>query len=122
MFRESPDHWLPPVDVYDTPGAWLVFVEIPGVSMQEIDLSVTGDRMVVRGVKRSPANGHIAEKLEIRTGAFKREIMLPGRVDASSITARMSNGVLMVRIPHVQMASVSIPVSDDGDDAPCEEG
>ena len=108
--------WTPAVDIYEAAGVWLVYVELPGVDLRDVDLTVLQESIVIKGLKRPPASGLAAEKLEIFTGSFYREIMLPGPVDLSAVTARMENGVLVISLPVQDRLSMRIPV--EGPDSP----
>ena len=46
--------WVPVADVYDTPDAYLLEIELPGLARPEIDIQVKGRELVVRG-ERHPA-------------------------------------------------------------------
>lgn len=91
--------WAPPVDVIETAEGYVVTVEVPGVSPETIDLSVTGRALAIRGAK--PADEARPQTLvsERRYGPFHREVVLPGDFDFESAQAEARLGVLFIRLP-----------------------
>ncbi|MFO8182789.1 MAG: Hsp20/alpha crystallin family protein [Candidatus Aegiribacteria sp.] len=116
LLRQGEIDWTPSVDIYEADDRWLVFVELPGLTTEDIDLTVFAESIVIRGVKKPPAREFLAQKLEIYTGWFHREITVPGRIDVERVSASMENGILTVVLPSVTEESVRIPVDSEG---PC---
>jgi HSP20 family protein len=79
----------------------VVTVELPGVEAKDVDISVVGDQLTVRGKREAEAVGEDAAwvRQERPVGEFVRSIQLPYRVDADKVTAEMRNGVLRVTLP-----------------------
>jgi HSP20 family protein len=79
-----------------------VRVELPGVDLKDISLTIRDAVVRVSGVKREP---NVSQKLlcyyclERRYGKFLREINLESVVDARRATAQLDNGVLVVELP-----------------------
>jgi HSP20 family protein len=76
---------------------------LPGLERKDVEISVDGDVLTIRGEKKVEAkeedkskNYHVTER---SYGVFFRAIQLPAGVDPASIQATMSNGVLKVTIP-----------------------
>jgi len=113
MYR-NPDNWVLHADVYGTPDGFELFIEIPGVSREDIDLEVTPMTIRVRGLKKTPCQGATALGIEIQTGRFEREIHLPSRVDTSAVSAELKAGVLHVVLTRKIPVRVSIPVKSEG--------
>ncbi len=104
-------NWTPAIDIYKAQNAWLVYVELPGLSSSDIELIVFSDGFAFRGTRIPPEKGLIAEKLEIFTGIFHREIHLPGKVDIAEVTASMKNGILCIKLPELNQTSIRISES-----------
>jgi len=103
----------PPVNVYDTEQAYVVEALLPGVEGKDIDLSITGDTLVLKGTKLPLPD--VADDSYLRRerghGAFNRTVVLPDSVEAAGVTAKQSNGVLTVRLPkHAQARSHRVEV------------
>jgi HSP20 family protein len=108
----EPTGWTPMVDVYETPEETLVVAEIPGVDPAKVELSVTGNLLILRGVKEA---GELPEAQlqarERRFGTFLRQVMIPGDVDFDAAQADAKNGVLTVRLPKRRAAKPrTIPI------------
>jgi HSP20 family protein len=93
--------WSPPLDMAETDDAVLVNVEIPGIEPKDLDISVTGDVLTIRGEKRDgkETEGHNYLRVERRYGAFTRTLALPAPVDAQDVEAKAHAGVLEIRLP-----------------------
>ncbi len=96
----------PPVNVYDADDAYVVEALLPGVGTSEIDLSITGDTLLIKGTK--PPLPDVEEDRYLRRerghGTFNRTVVLPDSVDVGQVTAKQTNGVLTVRLPKSEQA------------------
>ena len=95
----------PPVNVYDGQDDVVVQCEVPGVAREDLDVSLTGETLAVRGTRKSPADeqaegegeGVRYEVRERGMGEFNRTIVLPDRVEAEKVEADLTAGVLTIR-------------------------
>ncbi len=96
----EPTGWSPLVDVYETPEETIVVAEVPGVDPAKVELSITGNLLVVRGVKETAEQlePHLQAR-ERRFGSFLRQVMVPSDVDFDAVQADAKNGVLTIRLP-----------------------
>jgi HSP20 family protein len=100
---------LAPVDVYQTDDAIVVKAAMPGVKPDDVDISVTGDTLTIRGeVKEELSNGngdavryHVRER---RYSRFARSLTLPSMVNAGKAEAEIENGILTLTIPKAEEA------------------
>jgi HSP20 family protein len=97
-------------DTYD------ITLELPGVETDDIDISVDGNALTVKGEKHSErtSEGRTYYFSEREYGAFQRTFRLPPDADAGAISAGHKNGVLQLSIPKVapkQPASKRIEIS-----------
>jgi HSP20 family protein len=95
------EEWTPAVDVAETPEKVTVKAEVPGIDPKNIDISLVGDVLTVKGEKKSEReetkeNYHLVER---SYGSFSRSLRLPAAVDADKIDARYEKGVLTVTCP-----------------------
>jgi HSP20 family protein len=91
----------PAVDVTEDDNAYKIAAELPGMSEKDIDISVTGDVIVLKGDKRQEReekeeNRYVSER---SYGAFQRTFALPDGVDRDKIGAEFARGVLTVTLP-----------------------
>jgi HSP20 family protein len=93
--------WMPAVDVIEKDDKFLVKAELPGMKEEDIDVSVVGDTLTIKGEKKSESE--VKEENYYRSerayGSFYRSIPLPSTVDADKIEANYEDGVLEVTIP-----------------------
>jgi HSP20 family protein len=88
------------VDVYETPEATLLLVDVPGVETDKIDLSITGKLLTLRGVREAEELPGAAPSVrERKVGPFHRVVEIPSSVDVDAIQASAKNGVLTIRLP-----------------------
>jgi HSP20 family protein len=88
------------VDVVDTSDAVKVYCDIPGVSKDDIDLSVASNVLTIKGEKKEASEKEKNEQKSYRdetwAGSFQRTISLPDSVDPQNVEATMKNGVLTI--------------------------
>jgi HSP20 family protein len=96
-----PHAFRPPADVFQTPDAVIVVMEIAGMRDESIDVRLEGRRLLVRGVRRDPfgAMPRAYSAVEIPYGPFERVIVLPADVDAERAEARYDDGLLRLILP-----------------------
>ena len=96
----------PPVNVLNGPEDIIVQCELAGVGREDLDLSITGETLVVRGVKHPPAEEDKVryERRERGSGDFSRTVVLPDKVDPDQIEAKLADGVLTIRLPKSEAA------------------
>jgi HSP20 family protein len=91
---------VPSIDVTETDKEIVVAAELPGLERKDVEISVEGDTLTIRGekkVEKDEKDKHVVS--ERRYGVFLRAFQLPPGIDASKIDATMSNGVLKITIP-----------------------
>lgn len=92
--------WGPAVDVIEGDKDVTVRAEIPGIDPKDLDVSITGNELVLAGEKResSERSGKAYHLAEARYGSFRRVVLLPSGVDRENVEADYTNGVLTVRL------------------------
>lgn len=98
--------WTPAVDISETGESVLVQAEVPGLEPAEIDVSLEGNVLTIRGEKKDQREekGENFHRVERQYGTFIRSIQLPTEVVADQVTASFKNGVLEVRLPKSEEA------------------
>jgi len=97
----------PPLNVSRDENELIVSVELPGMSMENVQLSLTGDTLSIKGERKTmaaDAKDVAALRTERPAGGFMRTIELPERTNPDKAEARYANGVLTVRIPKDEAA------------------
>ena len=93
--------FAPAVDIKETAEAVVVKAEVPGMDAKDINISVTGDVLTIKGEKKSEReekeeNYHLVER---SYGSFSRSLVLPAAVNLDKIEAKYDKGVLTVTCP-----------------------
>ncbi len=90
----------PPVNLWLGENSVVITAELPGLSSDEIDLTVVEDSLTIRGEHKPAASEEQAvwRRRERPTGPFARTVELPFRVDPDRVQARVVNGVLEVEL------------------------
>lgn len=93
--------FAPAMDVVETAQEYRIYLQVPGVVEEDIDLAVENSWLVVRGERESPFDFERARRLcsEWRYGYFERRFRLPGEVERDRIVAALDSGVLTIRAP-----------------------
>lgn len=92
--------WLPTTDILEDKKKITLKVEIPGVEARNIDVSLDGRRLTIKGEKKhekkeKDENFHRTERFY---GQFQRIIELPAEIDPSKIDASYKRGVLKIEL------------------------
>lgn len=95
-----------PVDVYQTEDEVVVKASIPGIKPEDIDISVTGDTLSIRGEAREEEEEksgqyHLRERMY---RSFARALTLPSSVDPDKAQAEFKDGVLKLTLPKLEEA------------------
>ncbi|MDP9366358.1 MAG: Hsp20/alpha crystallin family protein [Chloroflexota bacterium] len=103
------------LDVKETPEAFVVTASVPGVGPEDVEMTVLGDTLRIRGERReeSENQGEQGRWLirERRYGAFERTVSLPTTVKSDAAEAEFKDGILTVTLPKAEEAKPrSIPV------------
>ena len=91
----------PAIDMSEDEKVYKISAELPGIDAKDIDVSVSGDTLVLRGEKRQAKeekdkNYHFSERAY---GSFQRSFQLPSTVDRDKVAADFSKGVLTITLP-----------------------
>lgn len=81
-----------------------VTAELPGISPEKLDISVSGDVLTIKGEREITTESKDAEWLrrERIAGSFTRSLKLPFHIAADKVRADYSNGVLRLTLPRVE--------------------
>lgn len=98
--------WSPAVDIYDSKDNVMVKADIPGLTKDDIEVTVQGDTLFIKGEKKQEKE--VKEKDYIRTerfyGNFQRAVRLPAEVQSDKVEATYKNGVLELVLPKSEKA------------------
>jgi HSP20 family protein len=106
----------PAADVWETPDTVVVRVMAPGVSREQLHLTITEDTLTIKGTVQAQAAqpDHTVHQQEIRSGAFQRVIPLPVAVRSEAAKAQLKDGILEVSLPKSEVRKArDIPITGD---------
>ncbi|MDE0686969.1 MAG: Hsp20/alpha crystallin family protein [Candidatus Poribacteria bacterium] len=107
-------YWIPTVDISETENGYEIRAELPGVSEDDVNVSVTDNLLTVKGEKRQEAEteGKNYRRVERRYGSFQRRFSLPSEVKTDDIKAEFDDGVLTLSIPKPEAVKpTEIPIT-----------
>ena len=93
--------WVPAVDVRETGEDYSFLVELPGLSKEEIEITVEDKVLTLSGERRweEEEDRNCYRRIERSYGSFSRSFTLPGDVAAEGIEATAKDGVLTITLP-----------------------
>jgi len=98
--------WIPPCDIMEDGNGVRIVMEIPGVSPDDVKLSLENNMLTIRGEKRQQEERGDQERrvhrYERSYGTFERTFALPNTVDPDRIEADFDGGVLSVTLPKAE--------------------
>jgi HSP20 family protein len=97
----APRRWVPAMDLVETDDHLVLRADLPGLSKDDVEIEVKDNVLTVSGERKAEheekADGFY--RVERAFGAFSRSLTLPQGIDADSINAEFTDGVLEIRIP-----------------------
>ena len=109
---------FPMVNIYELESEFLLTAQLPGVSEDELDLSVAGGMLTIRGNRRH--RQEVSEDQYRRTerpaGQWERSFSLPDKVHENEMTAELKHGVLKLHLPKAPTSEprrIPVTVTDD---------
>ncbi|MFP4648540.1 MAG: Hsp20/alpha crystallin family protein [Halorhodospira sp.] len=115
---EAASNWLPAVDIREDESNYIVEVDLPGVSPEEIDVAMDNGMLTIKGQRQSEETDSGADwkRIERVRGTFFRRFTLPENVDPEGIQARSRHGVLELTVPKRQeepSKRIKVEAADD---------
>jgi HSP20 family protein len=102
--RSEPRSYVPAADVVVTDEDVRVYMDVPGLSVDDLEIELVDDALTIRGERAYPyatgeAGTYIWQRLERGFGRFERMLRLPKGLDRDQIGASMHDGVLTLNLP-----------------------
>ena len=95
--------WQPSVDISEDDQALKVKVDLPGIKPEDVEISVSDDRLTIKGERKEETEDDNKEtkvhRIERRYGSFYRSIALPPGTKADDVVAEADNGVITIHLP-----------------------
>ena len=91
----------PAIDVVENPDSYGILCDLPGVDLKDVEISVTGSIVTLKGEKRR--SGERGNRRDLRGefshGKFQRTVQLPLAIDPAKVEAVLKDGVLRIILP-----------------------
>lgn len=100
----------PKVDILSGPQEYIILIDIPGVRKEDVQLSLSGEYLFVKGTARSVYPDMQRLTSERFSGTFERTIKLPEPVGKAKVSAKFDCGMLYVQIAPQAKAQVQIHI------------
>jgi HSP20 family protein len=101
--KDSGNHnaWMPSMDIMETDRAYVVEADLPGLTIEDIDVQVEANKLRIAGERKAEQHGQQGHYTysERTHGKFQRVFTLPEAVNVDSVEAKYANGVLTVSVP-----------------------
>lgn len=89
----------PAIEVTEDDNAYKITAELPGLEQKDIEVTVTGDMLTLKGEKRYEKEEKDRHMSERAYGSFQRSFTLPDVIERENIAADLSKGVLTITLP-----------------------
>lgn len=98
--------WVPDADILENKNGYTIYLELPGVSKEDLKIDLQEGLLTIRGEKKSSQEKQkeAHQRSERVYGAFYRTFRLPGGIDAEAVKAEFQNGVLSLEVPKAEAA------------------
>ena len=93
----------PPVDIYETADGFVLAADLPGVSQDSLEVSVTHNVLTIKGRVTRELPGKVRYQ-EFQPASVFRQFRLGNALDTDQVDARLNDGVLRLRIPKARAA------------------
>lgn len=99
-------NWKPAVDIVEEDNAYVAKVELPGVSKEDVKISMQDNVLTIRGEKKAEKKAREGNmhRIERYSGSFQRSFSLPNSVKNDRIEAEFKDGILTITMPKAEEA------------------
>ena len=95
----------PAINVWEDGDAAYIECELPGLTLNDIEVLVTGNEVTLKGERKIADHEKAAwHRRERSQGSFIRTLTMPWAVDADKVSATFRDGILTVQLPRAESA------------------
>jgi HSP20 family protein len=110
--------WMPALDISERKDAYLITVELPGVALDDVQITMEGNLLTIQGERHFAHDSSEQQfhRIERRYGSFRRSITLPAHVMTDAVQATAAGGVLQILVPKAEEAKpkrIQVRPTDD---------
>jgi HSP20 family protein len=93
--------WVPAVDIKETEDAFLITADLPGFSVDDVEVTVENRVLTIRGERafEEASEGESYRRVERSYGTFTRSFNLPESVESDKVEAMFRDGVMSISLP-----------------------
>lgn len=116
LFEGRPvNRWAPRVDILDREDGLQVRAEVPGATVEDIEVTVEAGTLTIKGGRKfeNEEDSGSYHRKEILEGSFERSIQLPEGIDPTAVKATSKDGILEItvpKLPEVMPRKVSVEI------------
>jgi len=112
--QREPGTWEPAVDLLETPEAYLLYAELPGVRREDIELEVQDSVLELAGTRQPLEEGRSFMRMERSYGPFRRRFELAHAVDPEAVGASFERGILKIEVPKRRPRTIEVKPVEEG--------
>ncbi|HXD11079.1 MAG TPA: Hsp20 family protein [Anaerolineales bacterium] len=90
------------VNIREEEDAYILSALVPGLKAEDLNIQVLDDVVRIEGEYRADENEYLLR--ELPNGSFKRTLRLPAAIEADSVEAKISDGILTLKLPKAESA------------------
>lgn len=115
-WTEAGDRKAAPMSVWDDASAVYIELDVPGIALSDLDVSIEKGKLTIRGERKAPERtpGYVHEERSF--GQFERNIVLSEWIDPATVEANLRDGVLCLKLakrPEAQPQKIAIRSGDE---------
>jgi HSP20 family protein len=100
-----PTHSFPAINIWEDGETLYAEAEVPGLKSDDVDISVIGNDLTIRGQRGAAQTEGVAfHRQERGVGEFNRVLRLPVEVNPDKVEASLKDGVLLIKLPKAESA------------------
>jgi HSP20 family protein len=121
--------FAPPADLVEDEDGITVYLDVPGVRPEDLEIELENDVLVVRGARPFPYRAEggegaaVVRRTERGFGRFERSLRVPQGLDPNTVEASLRDGVLTLRIPKPEQLKphrIEVRAEDSGQPTPLQ--
>jgi HSP20 family protein len=102
MAEGTPSTRFLAVNIRDEDEAYVLTARVPGLKAEDLNIQVLEDTLSIEGKLPQDENEYLLQ--ELPGGSFRRELRLPSPLEADQVEAKITDGMLTLRLPKAESA------------------
>lgn len=112
----DPIDFVPPIDVVESAEDYQLYLALPGMVEEDIDITLEGTQLIIRGEREPPYEPKqlTVHQAQCKYGFFERRLELPEAISNAGISATYEAGILAIRVRKTPAATPATQKEDGG--------